>query len=145
MTNMVDSTKRQLNSAEIVTIALQNTKSKYDAKTAFTAILSEMSQPNTDVKQVGNTLFVLHKGKNKQGFFKALNADVPKNFLSASKNYAVYAKRKLGMKALLTEFEDRAISTLFTAISKDPPMPGMGFQEFKLKNGKSQILLNLGD
>ena len=144
MSQMVDSRRQKLNSAEIVTIALENTRSPYPVNKALPAILTEMSQPNTDVKQMGNTMFVLHKGDNGQGVFKALNADIPQNFLDNSRKYVVYAKQNLGMNVLVTEFQDPAISTLFHVIARNPPMENMGFQEFKTSNGGKRIVLNLG-
>ena len=140
---MVDSNEKKLNIADIASIALKNTGSKYSPKVAFPALLTEMTQPNTDVKQLGNTVFILHKGDKGQGFFRALNADKARNFVENGKQYAVYAK-KLGMNMLVTEFEDLAISTLFHVIFKKPPMPGMGFTEYKLKSGGRRIVLNLG-
>jgi len=144
MSQMVDSRREKLNSAEIVTIALENTRSPYPVNKALPAILTEMAQPNTDVKQMGNTMFVLHKGDNGQGVFKALNADIPQNFLDNSRKYVVYAKQNLGMNVLVTEFQDPAISTLFHVIARNPPMENMGFQEFKTSNGGKRIVLNLG-
>jgi hypothetical protein len=144
MSGMVDSKQKQLNSAEIIMTALENTRSKHPPQIAFTAIMAEFGQPNTDVKIMGNTLFVLHKADNHQAFFKALNADVARNFVESSRAYVVYAKKELGMKMLVTEFEDPAISTLFHAISKKPPMPGMGFKEYKTSTGMNRIVLNLG-
>ena len=144
MSQMVDSRRQKLNSAEIVTIALENTHSPYPVNKALPAILTEMAQPNTDVKQMGNTMFVLHKGDNGQGVFKALNADIPQNFLDNSRKYVVYAKQNLGMNVLVTEFQDPAISTLFHVIARNPPMENMGFQEFKTSNGGTRIVLNLG-
>jgi hypothetical protein len=140
---MVDSREKKLNSAEIAHVALKNTRSKHSPEVAFPAILTEMSQPNTDVKQIGNTIFILHKGDNGQAFFKALNADTARNFLESSRQYVVYAK-KSGINILVTEFEDPAISTLFHTISKNPPMEGMGFKEYKTSNGGFRIVLNLG-
>ena len=144
MSQMVDSRRQKLNSAEIVTIALENTRSPYPVNKALPAILTEMAQPNTDVKQMGNTMFVLHKGDNGQGVFKALNADIPQNFLANSIKYVVYVKQNLGINVLVTEFQDPAISTLFHVIARNPPMQGMGFQEFKTSNGGIRIVLNLG-
>lgn len=141
---MVDSKQKQLNSAQIIMTALENTRSKLPTQAAFTGILAELGQPNTDVKIMGNTLFVLHKADNGQGFFKALNADVARNFVESSRQYVVYAKQKQGMKILVTEFEDPAISTLFHAISKNPPMPNMGFQEYKVSPSVNRVVLNLG-
>jgi hypothetical protein len=144
MAGMVDSKQQQLNSAEIINIALKNTRSKYKPEVAFPAILTEMNQPNTDVKQMGNTLFVLHKGQNDQAVFKALNADVARNFVENSRKYVMYAKNQLGLKVLVTDFEEPAISTLFHAIGKNPPMPNMGFKEYKTTTGMNRIVLNLG-
>ena len=140
---MVDSKEKKLDFAQIAAIAMKNTHSNVPNRMAMPAILTEVTQPNTDVKQMGNTVFILHKGKNGQGFFKALNADKARNFVENSKQYVVYAK-KMGMNMLVTEFDDPAISTLFHAISKKPPMPGMGFKEYKLKSGGRRIVLNLG-
>lgn len=144
MSKMVNSKDRVLNSAEIIMIALENTKSKYPPKVAYPAIVAEMSQPNTDIKQLGNTMFILHKADEDQAFFKALNADVAPNFLDSSRKYVVYAKKELGLKILVTQFEDPAISTLFHMIAKNPPMPNMGFKEYKLDTGINRIVLNLG-
>jgi hypothetical protein len=144
MASMVDSKTKQLNSAQIIEVALENTKSEYPAKVALPAITVEMKQPNTDVKQMGNTLFILHMGKDGQSFFKALNADTARNFFENSMKYVVYAKKQLKQKILVTEFKDPAISTLFKAISKQPPMPGMGYKEYKTTDGGRRIVLNLG-
>ena len=144
MIKMADSRKVQLNPAQIIAVALENTDSKYPANVAMPAILTELSQPNSDVKQIGNTLFSLLKGDAGQAFFKAFNADTAPNFVKNSKEYVVYAKNDLGMNLLVTEFEDPAISTLFHVIAKNPPMEGMGFKEYKTNNGGFRIVLNLG-
>lgn len=144
MASMVDSKTKQLDPATIVATALENTKSKYPPKVAMPAIMTEMNQPKTDVKQIGNTLFILHMGKDGQSFFKALNADTARNFFENSSQYVVYAKKNLKQKILVTEFSDPAISTLFKAISKQPPMPGMGYKEYKTTDGGRRIVLNLG-
>jgi len=144
MASMVDSKTQKLNSAEIIKIALESTQSKYPANVAMPAILSEMNQPGTDVKQIGNTIFILHMGKDGQSFFKALNADTARNFFESSRQYVTYAKKQLGQNLLVTEFTDPAISTLFKAISKNPPMPGMGYKEYKTTDGGRRIVLNLG-
>ena len=144
MSKMVNSKDKELNSAEIIMIALENTKSEYPLKVVYPAIITEMTQPNADVKQIGNTIFVLHRADEDQAFFKALNADTANNFVESSKKYVVYAKKDLGLKILVTEFEDPAISTLFHVIAKNPPMQNMGFQEYKVSPSVNRIVLNLG-
>jgi len=144
MASMVDSKTQKLNSAQIIKVALENTKSEYSPDVAMPAIVVEMKQPNTDVKQMGNTLFIMHMGKDGQSFFKALNADTARNFFENSRQYVMYAKKQLKQNLLVTEFKDPAISTLFKAISKNPPMPGMGYKEYKTTDGGRRIVLNLG-
>jgi len=144
MSKMIDSNKQKLDFSQIVVIALENTRSNFPIKAALPAILTEATQPNTDVKQIGNTVFILHEGKDGQALFKALNADIPRNFLQSARKYVVYAKNELGLDVLITEFSDPAISTLFHAISKNPPMEGMGFKEYKTTKGAYRIVLNLG-
>lgn len=140
---MVDSAKEKLNVADIAAIALQNTKSEFSPKVAFPAILAEMSQPNTKHLQLGNTIFILHMGDNGQGFFKALNADTARNFYENSMKFCVWAKQQ-GMRVIMTQFTEKSIETLFKAISKKPPMPGMGYQVLHMKGGETRIVLNLG-
>ena len=144
MIKMADSRKVKLEPAQIIAVALENTESKYPMNVAMPAILTEMSQPNSDVKQIGNTLFSLLKGDAGQAFVKAFNADTAPNFVQNTKEYAVYAKNDLGMNLLVTEFTDPVISSLFHVIAKNPPMEGMGFKEYKTSNGGFRIVLNLG-
>jgi hypothetical protein len=140
---MVDSSQKKLNVADIASIALENTKSEYPPKVAFPAILAEMSQPNTKHLQLGNTIFILHMGKDGQGFFKALNADTARNFYQNSMKFCVWAKEQ-GMKVIMTQFEEKSIEVLFKAIAKKPPMPDMGYQAMHMKSGETRIVLNLG-
>jgi len=143
MAAMVDSNQKKLNSAEIIKIAFDNTKSDYPDNVGITAIVAEMKQPNTDVKQLGNTLFIMHRGDGDRAYFRALNADIAQNFVKSSNQYITDA-RKSGLRVLVTYFTDPAISTLFKLISKNPPMPGMGYKEYKTENGGRRIVLNLG-
>lgn len=141
----VDSKQKELDSGQIIGIFLKTVKSPHPPEVMFPAILDELNQPGTEVKQFGNTLFELHKGENGQGFFKAFNADTGRNFVENSKLFAVWAKRVMGMKMIVTEFDDQSLERLFKIISMNPPMPGMGYQIFRSKGGKSRIGLNLGE
>jgi len=50
----------------------------------------------------------------------------------------------LNLKVLVTEFDDPQLAQLFKIISMRPPLPGMGYQVFKSRSGKTRIVLNLG-
>ena len=137
----IDSKKQKLDTGQIIGIFLENNKQPHPPSVMMPAILDELSQ----VKQFGNTLFELHKGKDGQGFFKAFNADTGPNFVENSKLFSVWAKRVVGIKVLVTEFSDPSLERLFKIIAMNPPMPGMGYQVFRAKDGKTRIGLNLGE
>jgi hypothetical protein len=141
---IVDSSKQQLEPGNIIPIWLENNPQKHPPEVVIPAIVNELSQPDVTVIQYGNTLFeVIHKGGD-AGFFKAFNVDTGQNFLRHSMEFVVYAKNELGLNTLVTQFDDPAIEKLFYIISKNPPMPGMGFKTMKDKSGQTRIILNLG-
>lgn len=143
----VDSKRQKLNSGQIVPIFLKNTGQAQNPKVMIPAILAELSQPQVKTRQIGNTLFevILSKQGHDQAFFKAFNADTPENFVDNSKQFVVWARRVLGLKLLVTEFQDPALAQLFKVISMNPPMPGMGYKVYKTANGGMRIVLNLGE
>lgn len=143
MVQMVNSDSKNLNSFEIIQIALENTKSKYPPNAAYAAVMTEMSQPNSMVMQYGNTIFSVLKGENRVGFFKAFNADTAKNFVENSKQFVKWAY-EAGLDGLITDFDDPAILQLFKAISRNPPTPGMGYKAMKSKSGSYRVVLQLG-
>ena len=146
MVAMVDSKKEVLNVQQIIQIALENTdrNKKYPTQVAYLAILQELSQPNAEIKQIGNTLFEVLKGEGGKGYFKAFNADTAKNFLENSYQFCEWAYKELGMWVLLTEFKDPTIMNIFKIIGKNPPWEGMGYQHFKMNSGLDRVVLFLG-
>lgn len=141
---LVDSKKQKLDSGQIIGIFLEQNKQPHPPEVMMPAILDELSQPTAKVKQFGNTLFEVQVGEGGNGFFKAFNADIGRNFVENSKLFTVWAKRVLGLKVLVTEFTDPSIEQLFKLIAMNPPMPGMGYQVFKAKDGRTRIGLSLG-
>lgn len=139
---MVDSRQRKLNIMEIVTIALENTKSQYPLQVALPAIITEMSQPNTKVQQFGNTIFVLHQGQH-GGMFKALNADTAPNFVQNSIQFLQMVKQ-LGLPTLVTDFQGEDIRRMIKLIAAKPPFPGMGMQIQHTNDGGYRATINMG-
>ena len=145
MKKMVDSKKQKISVGEILLIAAENIGDfeKYGKKVAIPAIMAEMSAPNTHVAQFGNTVFVIHKGKNDTGFFRALNADTAPNYLENSYAFLDWAHNVVGMKIMATQFKDPTIFNLFNMISMNPPWDGMWYQAYKMKSGDDRIILGL--
>ncbi len=140
----VNSKEKKLNSGQILGIFLKNNPQSQPDNVVMPAILAELSQPNCKTQQIGNTLFEVHTGSEGRGYFKAFNADTPPNFVESSKQFVVWARRVLGMKVLVTDFDDPALAQLFKIISMRPPLPNMGYQVLHMESGKTRIVLSLG-
>lgn len=141
----VDSSKRKLNTGEIITMFLQNSPQPHPPNVLMPAILTELSQPNTKTKQIGNTLFEVILGSERKAFFKAFNADIGPNFVQNSKMFCVWAHRELNLQYIVTEFSDPSLEKLFKIIAMKPPLPGMAYQPSHLQSGAMRIVLKLGD
>jgi hypothetical protein len=141
---LVDSKQQKLQLQDIVKTAVQETKSQYDPKTAFLALIKETTVPHTKLLQIGNTLFIIHPTTQKHhGIFRALNADTAQNYLDNSKEFTKKAY-ELGFDVLTTEFDDPTLLNIFKYIEKDKPA-NMGYSAQKSNNGKSyRVTVTLG-
>lgn len=141
----VDSKKQELNANQIVTIAAQNTKSPYSAQTVLGLFLKETQAPNTLMMRYGNTLYVIHPGREKKsvGTFRALNADTAQNFLESGYQFVNDAYEK-GFDVLQTTFQDESILNIFRTISKNPPREGMGYAVRRTQGKGFTVTLKLG-
>jgi hypothetical protein len=142
---LVDSKQQKLQMQDIVKTSVEETESKYDPKTAFLAIIKETTLPDTDVLQIGNTLFIVHGTEEpRHGFFRALNADTAQNYLDNSLEFTKKAYDELGYDVLTTQFEDPTLLNIFKYIGKDQPA-NMGYMVQKSEDGKThQVTVTLG-
>jgi hypothetical protein len=139
---LVDSKKKELGVEAILMIAAQETKSPHPASTVFAAMVKEMNMPGTSVVRNGNTLFVIHVGEGRVGLFRALNADTARNYLESSYAF-IQGAYKMGFDTLVSEFEDPTIMNIFKAISRNPPLEGMGYKAERTKRG-FRVTVKLG-
>lgn len=147
MTKTVDSTQKELTPPEIMLNAKDSsgTLDEYDEKVSMPAMITEMSQPNTEVEQFGNALYVVHKGEDGNGYFKFFTADAPQNELNNFLSFITWAKTQIGMQILLTEFKDEQYLSLFDEMYANAPFENMGYKIYEPKDGKTRVLLNLGE
>ena len=142
---LVDSKQQKLDPSRIVMVWLRdNPDQPHPLPAMMAGILDELSQPNVQTKQFGNTLFEVIMGDGDQAFFKAFNADTGPNFVDNGKLFVVWARKVLQLKTLVTEFDDPSLERIFKIISMNPPMPDMGYQVMHMQSGKIRIVLNLG-
>jgi hypothetical protein len=143
MANLVDSNQEMLSVKQIIEIAAENTESPFPPQAVVQGLKAEMSQPDSLPMRYGNTIFLCHKGKGRNGFFRALNADTARNFVENGMRW-VTAAYDAGFDFMVTEFSDPSLVNVFKAISKRPPRTNMGYQVRKMKDGNIQVVLQLG-
>jgi len=143
---IVDSKIKQLGIPEIIheSIQISGELNKYPPAAIFAGVLSELNMPQTVVRQTGNTLWIIHKGNNRLGTFKALNADTAKNLMANSREFVRWAYDDVGMDIIQTQFQGNSFMNLFVMISKNPVREGMGYQVLEMESGDTGVLLKLG-
>jgi len=139
---LVDSKKKQLSEQAIMMIAAQETKSQHPASTVYAAMIKEMNMVGTSLVRDGNTLFIIHVGEGRTGFFRALNADTARNYLESSYAF-IQGAYKMGFDVLVSEFEDPTIMNIFKAISRNPPQEDMGYRAERTDKG-FRVTVKLG-
>lgn len=141
-----DSQKQKLSQINIIKTALESTKSPYTLQEGLAGVIAESHLPNSITMREGNTLFFITYDPNQKdhGYFRALNADTPSNYLKNSLEFTK-AVGLAGFKVLVTEFSDPSLLNIFKYISRKPPFPKMGYFVQELKNGGYRVTLNLGN
>jgi hypothetical protein len=143
---IVDSRQQQLGLTEIIEQAINASgeMSEYPPAAILAGVLAELNMPSTVLRQTGNTLWIIHKGKKRAGTFKAFNADTAQNLLENSREFVRWAYDDVGMDVLQTQFQGNSFMNLFVMISKNPVREGMGYQVLKMRSGDTGVLLKLG-
>jgi hypothetical protein len=148
---LVDSKQKKLSTEEIILQATRETKSQYTPDQVLASVLVEAQEDDSIMMREGNTLFIVHKGKDRTAFFRALNADTANNYLE---NSVVFAKAMYmaGFDVMVTEFEDPTLRNIFKYVEKNrnkinPDVDGkavMGFATQRTKNGGYRVTVVLG-
>ena len=87
---------------------------------ALIAIAEEMNMPRADVEQIGNTVFVGHRGKgdteNKM-VGRAFNIDTGRNFLNNIMMYITHLRRK-GIDGYATQYANGVYDPIFKVLER---------------------------
>lgn len=128
MTAVVDSKHQMLETEEIINIAAQETGSPYSPEQTLASVMAECNEGGAILMREGNTLFVINKSPKDPsiGLFRALNADTARNYIQNSIVF-VEAAAAAGFRVLVTTFYDPSILSIFKYISRNPPLPNMGY------------------
>ena len=95
---VVDSKEKLLPGPEIVAQTIYNMpQMKFSNEAVMGAIAAETNLPDTDIVQIGNTVFLAHRGKgpNKNKMVgRAFNVDTGRNFAVNGFKYFTYLQQK---------------------------------------------------
>ena len=116
---LVDSKERELENQEILLEAARQIKdNRYSPDQILAALFQEAREKDTVLIRQGNTLFIVHEGKNRTALFRALNADIPNNYLE---NSVVFSKAMYmaGFDVMVTEFTEPSLLNIFKYVQKN--------------------------
>lgn len=143
MAGLVDSQQQELSVDDIVNIAVMNTDDTVMGPNAMAAVNAELQMPNTLFLRQGNTLFIIHKAEPGVGWFRAINADTPQNYVDNGREF-INACYKMGFDTMATKFTDPTLLSLFRVIAKNPPNEGMGYDVKRTSRGEFFVTVKTG-
>ena len=143
MENVVDSKQEPLPAPTILTmVAGQLNLGGNTPEAALLGLAKEVSMPNVDQTQVGNTVFVGHRGKgpneNKM-VGRAFNVDTARNYID---NYVKYLKvlQQKGITHYSIDFDGEALVPMAKAVGKKLRGTGVQARMFPFEDGSGYRL-----
>ena len=121
MATVVDSAKKELSPPEIMTTAAAELDLKgVTVEAAMIGLAHEVSLPDVDLTQVGNTVFVGHRGKKEQKtkmVGRAFNVDTARNFVNNYVEYLTELQNK-GITHYSIDFDGEGLVPVAKAVGK---------------------------
>jgi len=116
MVTVVDSKQRPLQAPEIMmTAASELNNTGKPVGNVIAALAEELARPNTDQIQIGNTVFIGHRGtgKYKRNMLgRAMNLDTAQNFVRNGLKYLAYLQKK-NIELYRTDFDAKEYLSAF--------------------------------
>ena len=145
---IVDSNKKKLGIHEIMIMAVDNLESNsLEFKKAMGAIAAETQRKTCEVVNVGNTVFIGHRGegKNKTKMVgRPLNVDTGKNYIKNMLKYRAYIQGQ-GITHYVTQLEGEELLPAMRVIHKRLQDTDTNFAVGKTKDGKYAVLIRFGE
>ena len=118
MQTVVDSKERPLPAPTVITTALGELNlGGITPAAAMAGIAKELTMKDTDMVQIGNTVFIGHRGKgdNKDLMWgRALNIDTAQNFVANGLKYFTHMQ-KIGVKRYVSDYDGAIYDSAFKA------------------------------
>jgi hypothetical protein len=148
MPTVVDSRQNQLPAPEIIIRFTQEMNdTEYPVQNVLAAIAKELTMPNTDQVQIGNTVFIGNRGKGKHKnamVGRALNIDTGQNFVRSGLKYLSYLQNK-GIRYYRTEFNAPEYVSAFKFWYNKLSGTDTEVDVVQLDNGSYRAYIYIGD
>ena len=148
MSTVIDSKVTQLEPAQIITeFAGSYNSTEYPTEVVLASIMKEITMPDTDLVQFGNTAFIGHRGKGKDKHKmvgRGLTVDTAQNFVSAGFKFFDHLK-ELGITNYITQYDGPIYDKAFEVWKRqaDKDNAGTKIAVGRLANGNSQAYVSL--
>lgn len=146
MSVIVDSKETPLPAPEVILESIRNDDNiPYPAHVLVAAIAREMTMPSADTVQIGNTVYLGHRGKgeNKDKMLgRAFNIDTGKNFIENSFKYFNYLQRK-GYTRYVTQYDGDVFDSAFRVFNRAIEKSDSQLAMIK-RNGKTVAAMKIG-
>ena len=145
---VIDSAEQKLPPPEIILMALENLDlDGLSPQVAATAIIRELGMPEVDALQLGNTVFIGHRGKGKEKdlmWGRALTVDTAKNFVASGLEYFTHLQ-EIGVKRFVTEYDGSVYDSAFQAWKRYADRADTKIAVGRLADGNSKAFVTLGE
>lgn len=145
---VIDSAEQKLPPPEIVLMALENLDlDGLSPQVAATAIIRELGMPEVDALQLGNTVFIGHRGKGKEKdlmWGRALTVDTAKNFIASGLQYFTHLQ-DMGIKRYVSEYDGDVYDSAFKTWKRYTDKGDSEIAVGRLSDGNSKAFVTLGE
>jgi hypothetical protein len=145
---VVDSKKKLLSTPEIIIKSLQSSDlNGLPVQAVLMGLMKEMSLPDAEVKQFGNTTFIGHRySKNKNWIVcKLINIDSSKNLIDNCEAYVKYLADSNIEKLATAPFENKQIHNMLKVLERKSFAKNWVFNWAPPKNNKTMVVIELGN
>ena len=114
---------------------------------AMLSLAQEINMPDADMVQVGNTVFIGHRGKGGDEdlmWGRALNIDTAQNFISNGLRYFTHLQSR-GIKRFYTAYEEKIYDSAFLVWDRFAKKGDSEITIQHLKDNSSKVYIILGE
>ena len=148
MSVVIDSNKTQLEPAQIIMeFAANYNSTEYPTEAVTAALMKELTLPNVDLVQFGNTAFIGHRGKGKNEdliWGRGLTVDTAQNFIAAGLKYFSHLQG-LGVKRYVTDYDGDIYDSAFKTWKRYTDKGDSELAVGRKASGGSRAYVTLGE